>query len=48
MRHWNKLPRGGGSPDLIDNQGQAGLGYEQPDLSIGASVHCRRVGLDDL
>ena len=31
VRHWNKLPRGGGSPVLGDTQGQSGWGSEQPD-----------------
>ena len=29
-------------------QGQAGQGSEQPDLAVGAPVHCRGVGLNDI
>ena len=33
---------------LGDIQGQARGGSEQPDLALGAAVHCRGVGLDDV
>ena len=33
-------------PDKIS--GGVGPGSEQSDLAVGAPVHCRRVGLDDL
>jgi len=29
-------------------QGQAGWGFELPDLAIDVSAHCRGVGLDKL
>jgi len=40
--------RGGGCPIPGDAQGQAGWGFEHPDLAVGVPVHCRGVGLDDL
>ena len=40
--------RGGGSPILGDSQGQAGWGFEYPDLAVAVPVHCRGVGLDDI
>jgi len=40
--------RGGGSPAAGDSQGHAGPGFEQPNLAVGAHVHCRGGGLGDL
>jgi len=40
--------RCGGSPTLVDIQGQAGQGSEQPDQAVGVQVHCKEVGVDDL
>ena len=40
--------RGGGFSILGDTQGQAGWGFEQPDVAIGVPVHCRGVGLHGL
>jgi len=40
--------RGGGCPVPGDIQGQAGSGSEQAVLAVGAPVHCREVGLDDI
>ena len=40
--------RGGRCPELGDIQGQAGRGFEQPDLAAGVSVHCMRVAPDEL
>ena len=42
------VQRGGGSPVPGDIQGQAGPGFEQPDLAVGVPVHCRGVGLEHL
>ena len=47
VRHWHRLPRE--VVEALDNiQMQVGPGSEQPDLSVGVSVHCRGVGLGDL
>ena len=40
--------RCGGCPIPGDTLGQVGWGSEQPDLAVGVSVQCRKVGLDDL
>ena len=40
--------RGGGCPIPADAQSQAGGGCEQPDVAVGAPVHCRGVGSDGL
>jgi len=40
--------RGGGCPVLGDTQGQAGQGFEQPNLDACAPVHWKGVVLDDL
>jgi len=48
VRHWNRLPRGGGCPITGDAQGLAGQGSEQPDVAVGVPAHCRGLGLDDL
>lgn len=39
--------RGGACPIPEDTHGQVGQGSECPDVAVGVSVHCRRVGLDD-
>jgi len=40
------IQRDGGYPVHRDIQGQAGWGFEQP--TVGVSVSCRKVRLDDL
>ena len=47
VRHWSRLPRYG-CPLPGSVQGQAGWGFEQPDLVKDVPAHDRRVGLDDL
>ena len=42
------IQRCGGSSIPGDNQSQVGQGSEQPDLAVGAPVHCRAVGVDVL
>ena len=48
-RHWHRLLR-----EVVDVlfletlQGQAGWGFEHPDVAVGVPVHCWGVGLGDL
>jgi len=39
--------RGGGCPIPGDSQWQAGWGLWASDQSVGVTVHCRGVGLED-
>ena len=44
VRHWHRLPGGCGCPLPGSVQGQAGRGFEQPDLVEGVPAHGRGVG----
>ena len=44
VRHWNRLLRGG-CPLPGSVQGQAGWGFEQPDVAEGVPAHGRGVGI---
>jgi len=44
VRHWNRLQRIYGCPLSGSVPGQAGQGFEQPDLVEGVPAHGRGVG----